>query len=91
MKKILIIIILAVGIYYFYNNSTESRSVSEIVNTKDNDKIIKVTGIVVNNFKLLYGVYELKDIKTEERIYVTTEGDIPSIGSTITRKLQKKI
>lgn len=92
MKKILLILMIAgVGYYYFQGDGTSPQRVSEVINnslSSDSD-IIKVSGIVKHNFKLFYGAYELEDANTGESIMVSTKGDVPEVGSSITKKLRR--
>lgn len=92
MKKIIIlVIIIGFGYYYFQNtNSENSLNVTELINSNSKQEKVSVTGKVTNNFKLFYGIYELTDINTGESIMVSTNKELPKIGSIITKKLIKK-
>ncbi|MDV7186100.1 hypothetical protein R3X25_02300 [Lutibacter sp. TH_r2] len=92
MKKLILIAILIAGAYIFFKKDIKSvipQTVSQTVNSNDNGAIITVTGKVVRNFKLLYGVYELKDTSTGESIMVSTSGNVPKVGTKVIKRLQK--
>lgn len=90
MKKIIFILIVIFGVYFYFNNrNTETRSVSELSNGKNQSELLVVKGKVVGNFKLFFGVYELEDINSGESIMVSTKGDLPKLGSAITVKLKR--
>lgn len=93
MKKIIIlVIIIGFGYYYYFQNtnSENSLNVTELINSNSKQEKVSVTGKVTNNFKLFYGIYELTDINTGESIMVSTNKELPKIGSIITKKLIKK-
>lgn len=93
MKKILIVlIVLGGGYYYFQGNGGETLTVSELLDTNSqaDQSIVKVTGKVENNFKLIYSVYQLKDSDTGESIMVITRGELPKVGSIITKQIRRK-
>lgn len=92
MKKLLLVlIVLGGGYYYFQGDGNKTLSVSELINnsTTSNGNIVKVTGEVKSNFKLIYGIYELKDAQSQESIMVSTQGDLPQVGTTITKRLKR--
>lgn len=89
MKKVIFLIVLLFGVYYLFNNNSSPTDVSQLSGL---NKIttVRVTGIVMNNFKILdNGFYELKDRNTSESIYVISSKSIPKIGNEITKKLKK--
>ncbi len=92
MKKIVILsILIGFGYYYFQNKKSDnSLSVTELINSNSKQENVTVTGKVTNNFKLFYGIYEMTDINTGESIMVSTNKELPKIGSIITKKLMKK-
>lgn len=92
MKKLLLaLIVLGGGYYYFQGTEGETLTVSELLNTntQGDQSIVEVTGKVQSNFKLFYSIYELKDQKTGESIMVSSKGELPRIGITITKKLRR--
>lgn len=92
MKKIFIILLVIGGAYYYFKNNVETtqpKTISELVNSNMDESNVLVTGRVERNFKLFYGVYELKDINTGETIMVSTTGKLPKVGSNITKRLKK--
>ncbi len=92
MKKLLLaLIVLGGGYYYFQGDENEILTVSELLdsNSKGDQSIVEVTGKVESNFKLIYGIYELKDGTTGESIMVSSKGELPRIGITITKKLRR--
>jgi hypothetical protein len=93
MKKILLIlIVIGGGYYYFQGSNQENLSIKDLIsNSSDSEsQIVKVTGVVKTNFKLIYSIYELKDTNSLESIMVSTNGNLPKIGETISVKLKKK-
>jgi hypothetical protein len=92
MKKILLVlIVLGGGYYYFQGNGNETLSVSELTDSSSTNKVkvVEVTGEVKSNFKLIYSIYELKDPSSGESIMVSSKGELPKVGTTITRRLKK--
>jgi hypothetical protein len=57
--------------------------------SNSSEEILKVTGEVKSNFKLFYGIYELKDVQSGESIMISTKGDLPKVGTVITSNLKK--
>lgn len=93
MKKIILLcIVIGFGYYYYFQNtnSENSLNVSELINSNSEQEKVNVTGKVTNNFKFFYGIYELTDINTGESIMVSTNKELPKIGSIITKLLTKK-
>lgn len=93
MKKIiLILIVIGGGYYYFQGNNQENSSIKDLISNSKDAKIqvVKVTGVVKTNFKLIYSIYELKDTNSLESIMVSTNGKLPKIGETISVRLKKK-
>lgn len=91
-KKLLVLVVLVSGYYYFQVNDTKAPlSVSELISNSSsrNGKVIQVNGEVKSNFKLIYSIYELKDAKTGESIMVSNKVELPKIGTTISRKLRR--
>jgi hypothetical protein len=91
MKKIVLILtVLGAGYYYFQGNENKTMSVSEVISiSNSSEEILKVTGEVKSNFKLFYGIYELKDVQSGESIMISTKGDLPKVGTVITSNLKK--
>lgn len=91
MKKlILLVFIIAFGVYWYVHQKHNSKHVTEVIKL-DSTSTIKVAGVVKSNFNILgKGYYELQD-KNEENtsIIVICLGKLPTVNTEITREVKK--
>lgn len=88
MKKLILILFICGGMYYFYKRNIDvPMSVSEAVESRDHN--VRVKGEVVSNLKLLYGVYTLKDQKSDQTIMVLTDNELPKTGTIVSKTLTR--
>lgn len=88
MKKLILIIVFIVGGLYYYNNKSEKKE--ELFELSIENKVVKVTGVVKSNFKILNkGFYELQVSNTKETIMVISSRNTPKLNSKITQRLKQ--